>query len=145
MQGTNGMVRRFTRSTKKQNLPSLALIAIIGFQLMYETIIATLAMTYIVPASALECPLSDQWGKLSKARNDKAILAIQERFKCCGFRTTKDRAFPWGSPSTCAARTGRDISCLGPWLKAEQANAGWLLFVAASVFILKVNLPSVLY
>jgi hypothetical protein len=141
-QGTNILLQR--SSKKNANKLSLSLIAVIGFQLMYETIIATLAISHILPPSALDCGLNDSWQRLYGAKNDDAIRAIQDKFKCCGFKTVKDRAYPFGDhvASTCATDFHRSESCLVPWRAAEQANASWLLLVAVIVFIVKVHPPS---
>lgn len=105
---------------------------------MYETVVATLALTYIIPPSTLACGLNTNWQKFWKAKDADGIRAIQDTFNCCGFLTVKDRAFPFGTPSTCAKDFGRSQSCFGPWRGAEQVTAGLLLLVAVVVFILKV-------
>jgi len=117
---------------------TIPLIAVIGFQLIYETVVATLALTHILPPDSLVCGLESRWLKLYGRKDDDAIRAIQDSFKCCGFRTLKDHAFPWGNPSQCPGVFGYKESCLGPWRKAEQINAGLLLLVAVVVFVLKV-------
>lgn len=143
-QGVNDLIQR--SSKRKQNQLTLPLIAIIGFQIIYETVVATLALTYVLPPSALECGLDRNWDKLFRARNGDGIRAIQDRFQCCGYRTIKDRAFPFQAvdpstgktvPSTCARDFGRSESCLAFWRRAEQSNAGWLLLIVVIVFILK--------
>jgi len=127
------------RSSKyEQNQLTLPLIAVIGFQLIYETVVATLALTHIIPTDALVCGLGDRWLKLFKAKDGDAVRAIQDSFKCCGFKTTKDNAFPFGQPSDCSEIFGYTRSCLKAWRKAEQVNAGLLLLVALVVFVLKV-------
>jgi hypothetical protein len=68
------------------------------------------------------------------------MRTIQDSFKCCGFRTLKDRGFPFGDPSQCAEVFGYKKSCLGSWRKAEQIQAGLLLLVAVVVFVVKVYL-----
>jgi hypothetical protein len=126
-------------SKKEQNQLTIPLIAVIGFQLMYETVVATLALTHILPPDALVCGLRDSWMKLVAAKDGDAIRAIQDSFKCCGFSTVKDNAFPWGQPSPCQDIFGYKKSCLKVWRRSEQINAGLLLLVAAIVFILKVR------
>ncbi|KAE9370577.1 hypothetical protein N431DRAFT_509801, partial [Stipitochalara longipes BDJ] len=121
------------RSSKhEQNQLTLPLIAVIGFQLIYETVVATLALTHIIPPDALVCRLGDRWMKLVHANDGDAIRAIQDSFKCCGFRTTKDNAFPWGQPSPCAEVFGYTKSCLKAWRKAEQINAVIALLSSSS-------------
>jgi len=117
---------------------TIPFILVIGFQLIYETVVATLALTHIIPPSALGCELANNWQKLYQGKDKKAIIAIQDSFNCCGLNTVADRAFPFGNPSTCAADYGRSKSCFGEWRKAEQVDAGLLLLVAVVVFIVKV-------
>ena len=117
----------------------IPLIAVIGFQLIYETIVATLAMTYLVPPSSLACGLDERWLSLYRAKNGKAIRAIQDSFDCCGLNSVVDRAFPFsGEKSDCAGVYGRTKSCFAEWRKAEQTNAGLFVIVALVVFLIKV-------
>lgn len=135
-QGVRGLVRRSSKNEQYQL--TIPLIAVIGFQLIYETVIATLALTYILPPSSLGCGLGTKWQALYAANDADAIRAIQDALKCCGFNSVKDRAFPFGKPSECAQIFGRSQRCLEPWRQAEQMNAGWLLLVAVIVFSVKV-------
>lgn len=111
---------------------------------MYETIIATFAITYIVPPSNLQCGLNDRWAKLFREKNWGAIRAVQDSFNCCGLNSVLDRAWPNVDQqrSPCAENYGRSTSCFGPWRQAEQTHAGLLLLVAVVVFIIKVCLVS---
>ncbi|KAG0650076.1 hypothetical protein D0Z07_3227 [Hyphodiscus hymeniophilus] len=135
-QGAYGLIQR---SSKKDNYHlTIPLIVVIGFQLIYEIIVATLAMTYVLPPSSLACGLDQMWQFLYSNKNAKAIRAIQDAFECCGFKTVVDRAFPFsGGRSECAAVFGRDKSCLGEWRKAEQTHAGLFVIVALVVFLIK--------
>jgi len=135
-QGVYGLIQR--ASKKEQYQLTIPLIAVIGFQLMYETIIATLALAHIVPPSSLNCHLDSRWTRLYRLHDGRAIRTIQDSFECCGLNSVADRAFPFGSPSTCAAVYDRTKNCFGKWRQAEQINAGLLLLVAVIVFILKV-------
>lgn len=124
---------------EKQQL-TIPLIAVIGFQFIYETVVATLALTFILPPSSLKCGLDAKWQTFYAAKDAKSIRAIQDALNCCGFNTLADRAFPWGSqqPSTCPSNYQRSQNCAGIWRKMEQKNAGLLLFVVVVVFIVKV-------
>jgi hypothetical protein len=135
IKGVDGLIRRSKNKHRQLTLP---LLAIIAFQLIYETVVATLALTHIIPPSTLICGLNENWERLWKAKYANGIRAIQDNLNCCGFRTVKDRAFPFGQPSTCARDFARSGSCLGPWRKSEQVTAGLLLLVVVSVFIIKV-------
>ncbi|TVY78436.1 hypothetical protein LSUE1_G007220 [Lachnellula suecica] len=136
-QGVSGLIQRSSKSEQYQL--TIPLLAVLGFQLMYETIIATLALTKIIPPSALSCDLNSKWQSLFQTKNIRAISAIQDSLQCCGFNSVKDRSFPFGQPSTCAKDYGRSQSCAGKWRRAEQVNAGLLLLVAVVVFMLKLG------
>jgi hypothetical protein len=117
-------------------------LALFAFQLIYETIIATLSLTFMVPS----CRLEEQWKRLNSNKDANAIRRIQDRFNCCGFNTVVDRAwpFPHGRPDEgfgadqCKRMFGRDRPCSGPWRQAEQLNAGALFAVAIIIFVVKV-------
>ncbi|KAH8590259.1 tetraspanin Tsp3 [Bisporella sp. PMI_857] len=136
-QGAYGLIQRSSKNEQYQL--TIPLLAVIGFQLVYETIVATLALTYILPPASLACGLNEKWQKLFSERNERAIKDIQDSFNCCGFRTVKDRAWPFiqGQPSPCALTFGRTNSCLGEWRKAEQTTAGLFVLVAVVVFVIK--------
>jgi hypothetical protein len=136
VQGSYGLIRR-TSDTGPYQL-TIPLIAVIGFQLIYETVVATLALTHILPPSALQCGLESKWYQLYNAKDGAAIRAIQDAFNCCGFNSVRDKSWPFGQPSTCAATFNRNQPCVGSWRRAEQINAGLLLLVAVTVFIVKV-------
>jgi len=135
IQGTYSLIQRSPKNEQYQL--TIPLIMVIGFQLMYETIVATLAITHIIPPSALDCALKERWTALWKSGNGNALRAIQDSFDCCGFSTLQNQAFPFGSPSPCAEVYGRSQSCARTWKKAEQTNAGLLLLVAVILFIVK--------
>ena len=136
-QGAYGLIQRFSR--RKNYQLTIPLIALIGFQLIYETIIATLATTYILPPSALGCGLDKGWQSLYAQKNEKAIRTIQDSFNCCGLNTLVDRAFPFSNDrSKCPEIFGRNKTCFADWRKAEQTNAGLFLLVALVVFLIKV-------
>ncbi|KAI9050509.1 hypothetical protein LZ554_005671 [Drepanopeziza brunnea f. sp. 'monogermtubi'] len=136
IQGSYGLIRR-TSDTGPYQL-TIPPIAVIGFQLIYETVVATLALTHILPPSALQCGLESKWYQLYNAKDGAAIRAIQDAFNCCGFNSVRDKSWPFGQPSTCAATFNRSQPCVGSWRRAEQINAGLLLLVAVTVFIVKV-------
>lgn len=135
--GTYGLVRRSSNSEPYQL--TIPLIAVIGFQLIYETIVATLALTYILPPSTLQCGLETKWTQLFRVKDGVAIRAIQDAFNCCGLNSVRDKSWPFTQPATCADTFHRSQSCVAEWRKAEQVNASLLLLVALTVFIIKVR------
>jgi len=134
--GAYGLIKRSSKNQQYQL--TIPLIAVIGFQLIYETVVATLASTYILPPASLACGLHTRWQKLLSAKDEKAIKAIQDAFQCCGFKHPRDMAWPFGNPSSCGEIFGRTQGCVGEWRKAEQVNAGLFVLVAVVVFAIKV-------
>jgi len=122
--------------------PTLCLLLVLAFQFIYETVIATLALTYMVPPSNLNCRLDEQWQRLYSNKDETTIRRIQDRYDCCGFKSVLDRAWPFPakgvSAGACQTKFGRTQSCAGPWRQAEQINAGLFLIVAAVIFVTKV-------
>lgn len=139
VQGANTLIAQAVKKERYQL--TIPLIAVMGFQLIYETVVATLALTYILPPSSLNCGLNERWQQIWLTENERAVKDIQDAFNCCGFTTVKDRAWPFSKrvASSCAETFGRTKSCAGPWRKAEQTTAGLFLLVAVVVFCIKVS------
>ncbi|RPA74532.1 hypothetical protein BJ508DRAFT_366167 [Ascobolus immersus RN42] len=77
--------------------------------------------------AGLKCGLDQGWQGLWHDRNAGQIRVIQDALNCCGFKTVKDRAFPFATPagpSSCAATYGRDQACL-PVLVEETRKVLW--------------------
>ena len=136
-QGAYGLIKRSSKNEEYQL--TIPLVAIIGLQLIYETIVATLASTYILPPASLVCGLHTKWEQLYSNKDAEAIKAIQDAFQCCGFKTPKDHAWPFENPSSCGENFHRNQGCIGEWRKAEQVNAGLFVLVAVVVFAIKVG------
>jgi len=111
---------------------------------IYDTIIATLALTYMAPPSDLSCHLERQWAWLFSSKNADVIRRIQDRHQCCGFNSVLDRAWPFlgGSHTAAACQEAfdRQRSCFGGWRQDEQVVGGLMLVVAVVAFLLKVHL-----
>lgn len=127
---------------RKRNL-STALMAILFAQLIYETIIATLAATYVFPSPNLNCGLDSRWRVLYSKKDARSIRRIQDAFDCCGLNSIRDRAWPFKTDAredgNCADMFHRQRSCAKDWRSAERGAAGLVLIVALGVFILKVS------
>lgn len=112
---------------------------------IYETALATLALTHVAPPSELICGLERQWGAMFSNKNAEAIRRIQEQFQCCGFRNVQDRAWPFPdrghTARACVESFGRSNGCLGGWRQMEQVTAGLILLIAVVAFLLKVGRP----
>ena len=111
---------------------------------IYDTVLATLALTNMAPPNALTCNLERRWSRMFSDKNAQLIRGIQERHQCCGFRSSRDRAWPFPdrdhTAAACAQTFGRQQGCLGGWRQDMQITAGLILLVAAAVFLLKVSM-----
>ncbi|OGM47524.1 hypothetical protein ABOM_004261 [Aspergillus bombycis] len=106
--------------------------------------LATLALTYLFAPDLLVCQLNNQWQSYYHNKDARAIRAIQDSLHCCGFRSVKDRAWPFKDKShgddACVRQIGYDRACLGPWGQ-EDKSAAWMVFWAA-VLVLVVKIAS---
>ncbi len=111
---------------------------------IYDTIIATLALTSMVPPSNLKCQLEGRWAWLFSNKNVEVIRRIQDRHQCCGFNSVQDRAWPFPDRNhatmACHEAFGRQWSCFGGWRQDEQITGGLMLLVAVLAILIKVYL-----
>lgn len=114
-----------------------------------ETVLATLAGTYITPAGGLRCALDERWRDLYRQKNAKVIGRIQDAFSCCGLHSPVDMAYPFPSKEVavdaCKVNFGRTRSCFDSLREEERVCAGLMLAVTAGVAIWKVDFPSLLH
>jgi hypothetical protein len=110
---------------------------------IYDSVLATLALLNIGPADSLDCPLERQWARLFSTKDSNAIRRIQDRHQCCGLNSAHDRAWPFPDQShganACEETFNRVRSCLQPWRRDEQMVGGMILVVAVVSFLLKVR------
>ncbi|KAL8971220.1 MAG: hypothetical protein Q9197_003393 [Variospora fuerteventurae] len=126
--------------SKGRNQPPWLLPTLFVVPVIYDTVIATLSITQMLPSSVLTCQLSEQWQALWSNGDGNAIRRIQDAHQCCGFRTIKDKAWPFDGDQgalTCRTIYGRMGNCLGPWRRDQQVMAGLILLVAVGSFAVK--------
>jgi hypothetical protein len=115
---------------------------ILLFLFIAETVLATLAGTYISPESNLRCGLDDKWQDMFSKKNGDAIKKIQDALNCCGLHGTADKAFPFPAkntpPTTCMTRYDRNKSCFHGWRAEEEKVAGLMLMVVLLTALWKV-------
>lgn len=146
IQGGQVYVARSRRSGRN-NLGFLSRPTIVAFTVLaiYETVIATLAFTHMVPSDDLTCLLDRKWSQIWSNKDEGAIKRIQDAHECCGLNSIRDRAWPFPDKDhgtdACIKAFGRKKSCIGDWRQDEQIQAGLLLFVALMTFALKVRHP----
>ncbi|KAI9376620.1 hypothetical protein BJX61DRAFT_538703 [Aspergillus egyptiacus] len=103
---------------------------------MLTTVIGVIALAYIYPEATLACHLNEKWQYFFQHKDVRAIRSIQDRFQCCGLRSTLDRAWPFRDRehgnNACELQLGYRRSCLGPW-RDTQRNASWMVFAAAAM------------
>ena len=110
---------------------------------IYATVIATLALTYMTPSASLVCGLDRRWASLYSGKNAGAIRKIQDRHQCCGLHSVLDKAWPFPDKShdamSCHKTFDRTGWCLMSWRHDQQVTGGLLLLVAIGSLSLTVN------
>ena len=105
----------------------------------------TLSLAYVMPSDMQSCAADCQWLRLFKNKNDIAIRIIQDRLRCCGYNSMRDRAWPFPSRhvdvKTCERTQGYYIACGGLW-RQEQCFAAAMSAVACSLNWLLVVSPT---
>lgn len=118
-------------------------VAVFILLIIYETAIATLALTHMAPSGNLACGLDHQWALLFSSKNAGPIRRIQDRHQCCGLHSVLDRAWPFPdrthTVAACVQAFDRQQSCFGAWRRDMQVTGGLMLLVALVVFLLKVR------
>lgn len=145
LRGARSLTLRSHRSLGDAKISfSWSAILLIILLVIYETVIATLALTHITPPNDLSCHLERQWSWLFSNKNADVIRRIQDRHQCCGLHSVQDRAWPFPDGSHTAAACheafGRQRSCFGGWRQDEQTTGSLMLFVAVVAFLIKVHL-----
>lgn len=133
-----------TQSPKRnQSFPPWLLPSLIFILLtIYDTILATLATTDLVPSESQMCLLLTHWERMFHAHSAEELRRIQDTHQCCGLKTM--RHMPWPFPDNHGADACRDMyrnrtaSCLGAWRRDLRGNAGMVLVVAVVCFLVKV-------
>lgn len=134
-----------SRRSGRNNIGFLSRPTIIAFMVLaiYETVIATLAFTHMVPPEDLTCLLERTWYRLYSNKDAGAIRRIQDAHQCCGLNSAKDKAWPFADKShgadACIKAFGRQKSCMADWRQDEQIYAGLLLLVALMTFAIRVR------
>ncbi|KAK3939253.1 hypothetical protein QBC46DRAFT_316121 [Diplogelasinospora grovesii] len=119
-------------------------IALQILQLILTTVLATNFASELIPSPIRQCMMESRWKDFWTGHDAESIRRIQDSFNCCGFRTVKDRAwpFPHGKPGDpkveCTTEYHRTIACGAPWEQALQRNAGTEFGVVLTVGVLQV-------
>ncbi|KAL2886936.1 tetraspanin tsp3 [Ceratocystis lukuohia] len=108
-------------------------------QALLSTILASILFSISASPQIVECSLNAQWQQLFSERDASAIKAIQETLQCCGFRTPKDRSWPWDSNGggRCADVLGYHEACGPKWISSSRAEAGKAGTVTIMVMLLQ--------
>ncbi|RFU29635.1 hypothetical protein B7463_g6700, partial [Scytalidium lignicola] len=138
---TTQLIHPLLRDKESTARNALWIILLSAFQLIYETIIATLSIVYMIPS----CSIEDKWQEMYSNKDANAMRAIQDRFDCCGFNSLVDRPWPFArgrkeeghGVDQCKITYGRERSCRVPWQQQERVNAALLFGVAAIIFVAK--------
>ncbi|KZZ90412.1 tetraspanin [Ascosphaera apis ARSEF 7405] len=130
-------------------LPSFATFLTFLDQLLtaLPAILVAISATYFTPTNVSTCRLDNQWQGFWSGKDGDAIRGIEERLKCCGYRSVHDRAWPFpgtsaGSKGDCVNVLGYNKPCIEAWAKEEKSAAVGVFVSAVLGFLLKVILSS---
>lgn len=115
---------------------------------IYSTAVITLLGTHAAPPAGLDCAWRDKWTAMFRNKNVEAIRTIQQAFSCCGFKHSRDMAWPFPDkehPDTgsCEKTFGHTNGCFGPWKAEEKRTAGLLMGVVGLVFIWQIAIIAI--
>ncbi len=118
----------------RQRYLSFLILVIFALLVIYEIVIATLALTYLGPEESVLCGLDTTWYRLFRGKDENAIKAIQDTYNCCGLHSTVDKAFPFPGGNNdvhaCEKAFGRTKPCFGAWKRGEKTTASLISLVA---------------
>ncbi|KAH6848164.1 hypothetical protein B0I37DRAFT_432280 [Chaetomium sp. MPI-CAGE-AT-0009] len=118
-------------------LPALTQLA----QLLLTTVLTTLYTSTLATPTTTDCLLDQRWRTFWTSHDARAIRTIQDALGCCGFRSTRDKAWPFppdAKPDTCQLRFDRHEHCLPGWEAALKRAVGGELGVVLAVGALQV-------
>lgn len=117
--------------------------ALQALQAVATTVLATLYVDHhVAPGDAQDCELATRWLRLFRAKDERAVRAVQDALQCCGFRSVKDMAWPFppaAGVQRCAERFDRALACREPWAEALRRGAGAELGVVLAVGLMQVS------
>lgn len=139
----NPSTRRFHH--KRSAWPSAGLSYITLLDQLLTALPAALAafsISYFTPPPTVTCRLEQSWQARWRAHDADSIRTVQDRLRCCGFRSTRDRAWPFpegrGEHPSCPAVLGYDAACLPRLMEQERTAAEMVFTAAVGAFALKV-------
>lgn len=107
-------------------------------------ITTTLAGVYAFAADARMCMSELQWKRWFQNKDEPVIRSIQESFRCCGFNSMRDRAWPFPSrdadAGACQRTTGFRTHCGPLWQDQLQLTARLCVMTGILVHVLSVSL-----
>ena len=143
MQSTRSILYWSNKSVRGRRVITWSIIPLLILLVIYDTAIATLSLSHMVPSGILTCGLDRTWDHLFRTKDGAAIRRIQDAHQCCGLHSIRDRAWPFQSRDhgvdSCARDFNRTRACLESWSRDQQITAGLLLLVALVTFLSKVS------
>lgn len=107
-------------------------------------IMAVIAGVYAFSADARMCTSELHWKRWFQYKDEEVIRSIQESFRCCGFNSMRDRAWPFPSRDTdagaCQRTSGFRTHCGPLWEDQLQVTARLCLMASVLLHLLLVSL-----
>ncbi|KAK4178778.1 hypothetical protein QBC36DRAFT_208510 [Triangularia setosa] len=113
------------------------------FQLLLTIILSTLYGSSLT-SPFTPCALQTTWQQFWTSHDATSIRKIQDSLSCCGFKSTKDMAWPFpsggsnGDVGSCEKQFGRHIPCAGVWEGQLNKTAGVELGVVILVGVVQI-------
>lgn len=124
----NLLSRKSTQGTTARSLTHKALQLLQG---LVTTILTTLYTSSLLRVRSDNqhggCDLTTRWQDLFRAKDARAVRAIQDELQCCGLRSVAGMAWPFppADDPPCAVRFDRVLACWEPW-REVLVRAAWL-------------------
>jgi hypothetical protein len=138
------LFKPFSTPTMLNSHRLISFVLIVMIVTILDTAIATWSISYLIPSQGQSCFLETWWQQLWINKDSKAIKSIQDRHKCCGFNSSKDRAWPFpdkeNGADVCFKTHRYTNGCIDSWRRDMRILSSVNLIVPAFIFLALVSL-----
>lgn len=127
----------------KQAGLSAILVALTSASTFLPFVLIVLSLVYASPSELMACAGDLRWKALFQAKDATTIRAIQNQFRCCGYNSVNDRAWPFPArdvtADACVRTLNFTVRCADFWHRQDSFVAGILGFASFLNWILLVS------